>query len=303
MCGETRQRIVCPGLSLPAVLCVLLCWPIVGPAATSSAQDAAPPQRAIVPDSAIQSSLESIARADSAASREAAILRLIDQHRGRGEVLVPQLLSFAARQSADSGSRSVVGRVLRRLELPKPVLVKALAPHLDNADSQVRRIAGSLLSETEDRSADRPPDFSGYRAVIEADVRAGRPPQESLILFMYASDPGAALRTLVRACQLRDPAEIKPILWAEHVVADLLWKRQHGFIPPTGVEPAAKQQLESLSRHGRWWVRLYLAEVLRNHAELGSPELLRRLSADPNPLVRLRIRPDVPADGAPNAKP
>jgi hypothetical protein len=44
-----------------------------------------------------------------------------------------------------------------------------------------------------------------------------------------------------------------------------------------------------MSRHGTWWVRLYVAQILRQYAELRTPELIERLKTDEHDLVRRAI--------------
>jgi hypothetical protein len=46
------------------------------------------------------------------------------------------------------------------------------------------------------------------------------------------------------------------------------------------------QALEQLSKNRGWWVRLYVAELLHQYAELRTSELVNRLSEDPNRIVR-----------------
>jgi len=103
---------------------------------------------------------------------------------------------------------------------------------------------------------------------------------------MFDADPGTALTTLLPAYQLRDIEEIKQILWAEHVVSDLLWKRRYGFVARDAIEPAATEQLEKMSHHARWWVRLFVARIASDDTELASPATIDRLKGDSFSLVK-----------------
>ena len=80
--------------------------------------------------------------------------------------------------------------------------------------------------------------------------------------------------------------EIKPILWTEHVVSDMLWRQQYGFLPPDASDPAALGELAALARHDAWWVRLYVAEIMRRHAALRQADLVDRLARDADAQVR-----------------
>ena len=244
--------------------------------------------REISPDNEVQTALADLATSKENRAQRWEQLRNLgsDQH----SKLTAQLVWFAA-HNKDANARIVVGKALKMLDVPRSEFVEVVVPFLDSSDEAVRGVARELLIEHEDHSPTRPPDFSAYRALLESQIRAAGEPQASLVRHMYESDPGLALLTLMRSFQLRKPAEIKPILWAEHIVADLLWKRRYGFVKATYIDQAAVEQLEKLSRDSRWWVRLYVARIVRLHPELGALELVNRLMADQHALVRELIRP------------
>lgn len=107
-----------------------------------------------------------------------------------------------------------------------------------------------------------------------------------LVRYMYETDPGMALLAVMRAHQVREPAQIKRILWAEHLVSEVLWKQKFGFLKPSEVDAAAVEQLTSLSTHEAWWARLYVAEVMRQQPAFRGAELLTVLAGDSNEAVR-----------------
>ena len=237
-------------------------------------------------DISYQAALAAIAGAPDRAARDAATDNLITINQRDLNRLVPQVVLYAARNEKDPAALAVAGHVFKRLQGDKQGVIAALAPLLDDADAAIRKLTADLLRGYEDRSAVRPPDFTVYHALLEADFRALRSPQSSLVQFMFEGDPGAALLTIMRASQLRDPAEIKPILWAEHVVADLLWRRQFGFVKRDAVDPAVVRELDKLSQHKSWWARMYVAEIIRKYPELGTKVIRDRLAADPHDLVK-----------------
>ncbi len=243
----------------------------------------------IRPDATVLLEIRSIAEATGEQALSDALVRIRHIVEGAHDRLVSQLLLFVSEPPGDAKAKAVVALILKRLNVPQAAAVAALVPHLDHNDAAIRATVRALLRGYEDRSATRPPDFSSYRAIVEVAVRAGEEPSPALVRFMYASDPGAALLAMMRGHQLRQPADIKPLLWGQHRVAEMLWKRRYGFIEPKEVEPEAARQLETLSRHDRWWVRLYAAEMCRRHVEFRSPEILARLATDAHPLVREAI--------------
>lgn len=240
----------------------------------------------ISPDAGVQAAIMRIEKAAGRDDARRQIDELAAAFEGDPAGLIGQMLWHSARHAGEPRSRAVVGQILRRLAAPKRVVVTSLVTHLDDRDAAIRGDAREMLKGYENRSATRPPDFSTYGAIIEEDVRAGREPRASLVQLMFESDAGAALTTMARGYQLRDPAEIKPILWAEHVVADLMWRRRFGFVGPRAVEPAATREIEAMSRHPRWWARLYAAEIVRANPELGTAGVVDRLAGDGNGLVR-----------------
>jgi hypothetical protein len=45
-------------------------------------------------------------------------------------------------------------------------------------------------------------------------------------------------------------------------------------------------QLEKLSKSDEWWVRMYVAAIIRQHPAFRCPEIVARLEKDSHPLVR-----------------
>lgn len=240
----------------------------------------------IVTDAPLQAAIQSFAEAANRAEADERLGRLRTLYGRDYGRLIDQLLLFDATSGNTENARSCVGLIIEDARIPKEAAVTALVIHLDSANPSIQRMVRSLLHGYEDGSASRPPDFSTYRTIIETAVRAGKEPPESLVKFMYETDPGTALLTMMRGYQLRDPKEMKPILWAEHVIADMFWKRQFGFLAPQEVPAAAVNELDALSRHERWWVRLYVAELLHCYSELRRPEMLDRLREDRHAVVR-----------------
>jgi hypothetical protein len=84
-------------------------------------------------------------------------------------------------------------------------------------------------------------------------------------------------------------AEAGNIVWAEHVVADVLWKQENGFFKRDEITPDAVEQLDQLARSDHWWVRLYVAEILRGQPEFRTGAMVARLAQDVHPSVRKTI--------------
>jgi hypothetical protein len=127
----------------------------------------------------------------------------------------------------------------------------------------------------------RPPDYQHYSPWLKDKETT---PPTGLIRYLYTTSPGTALLTLKEQYS-PGPSEGRDILWAEHAISDALWKEKHGFLKNADWNEALKQLIE-LSRHKRWWVRLYVAEILRQHPQFDLPRVIRELKQDENALVR-----------------
>jgi hypothetical protein len=199
--------------------------------------------------------------------------------------LVCQLIYYASHAQSPEAA-SAVGAITRRLNIPDSAIVQAVVPLLATTDPELGHSVRDILGGMEGRAAGRRPDFSAYREIIAGAVRQGAEPADALTRYMYESDPGEALLAFMRAYQLRQPEALKTLLWAEHVVSDVLWKQRNGFLSPDESEPAANAELVRLTRHEAWWVRLYVAETMRQHPAFRDPAVLAVLKRDMHPLVR-----------------
>jgi hypothetical protein len=239
----------------------------------------------IEPDAAVQAAIKLVADADDRAQQQATLERLEKLEETSPEQFVRQMAYFASR-APNTKQALAEGVIMRRLEVPDETIARALAPCLETTDVEVAKSVRNILGGLETRAAGRRPDFSLYRGIIADRVRNGETLPMALIRYMYDADAGMAMLALMRAHQLRTPEEIKRILWAEHVLSNVLWKQQYGFLRPTEVEPAASEELSSLATHEAWWARLFVAEIMRQHTAFRQPELINALVRDANATVR-----------------
>jgi len=282
------------------VVCTGLCISL----ALSSAEcvddrDMARPSR-IVPDKAIQSAIETTVRAfakingdeegekTGQAFRE---LRRLVALTGKDRVnLMRQLIYFQA-HATDEFQATIPDILIRQAEIGETWIVTAIAPLLDTEDLPVCAVAARLATLVEnagDGAAEK--NFSYYAGYLATCKRTAREPDLPLIERMFGIAPGLALVTLASIHLPAEPRPIKSVLWAEHVVADVLWKEDKGFEKAAAdARPAAIEQLDLLSKREDWWARLYVAEIIREHKELRTPELIARLEKDEHPLVHKLI--------------
>lgn len=193
---------------------------------------------------------------------------------------VQQLIYFAS-VGQDVKERMAIYLATDVLELSQMTVIDAVVPYIETKHESLNQVVQKVLKRIENTNG-RKPDFSYYREYIA--LRKSKPP-EQLVAHMYMTAPDSALLTML-GIYVDRPEQQKPILWGEHVVNDVLWKQQYGFLRPDEIEAPAAEHLDKLSRHDEWWVRLYVAEILSSEAEFRTPEMVKRLKEDSHPLVR-----------------
>lgn len=247
---------------------------------------------ALTPDPLIQALIRDLLRAARSNSEEDFLqhLQVLREESGKeSSRLVSQLIYYsieAEGRSEDMLEVMFAGVIIEQLEIRDSQLAWAAIPYLGTEDPRIEKVVRNWLGGTEGRSAGRAPDYSHYRAFIEFKVRNGEAPPRGLVHYMYESDPGMAVLSVMRASMLRNRSEVKPILWAQHLVDDVLWKWQHGFLERGKVEPEAVEALRELAEHPRWWARLYVAEIMGQHPGFRTDDLIEALLVDPDESVR-----------------
>ncbi|MSR62886.1 MAG: hypothetical protein EXS08_10630 [Planctomycetes bacterium] len=249
----------------------------------ASAQKVAP-EKLPAADATLQAGLQRLLDAPSAAEQRQAFEFLRANAGAAHARLVPQLFRLA-QLATDTREAMLEGVVLAELQVPADDVIHALVPLFDGADAALRAALGGVLSEYEERSGEHGADFSVYRALLAAG------PSDGFVRYLLETDPGAGFLALTRAVHWdpADPRELRALLWAEHAVADALWKRSHGFVSADQLAratPEAVTQLGVLARHPRWWARLYALQVAADEAGLRSALPLELLAHDENAQVR-----------------
>lgn len=243
-------------------------------------------QAPVRPAPELSDQFESNVRAVLAAADPAARAQALEPLRAMDSAeLIPRLVRFSA-HADNTRDGMAAGVIIDRLGLSRSQVIAGLAPYLGSRDDKFDNSIRGILRSYEGREGGRPPDFSIYRELVEDAFRAGKHPPTALVLYLYESDPGAALLMMMRASGVHDPDAIKSILWSEHVVADALWRQQYGFLKPDQSDPAAARELSRLARRPEWWSRLYVVEILHQHQAFRRDSLVAALKRDPDERVR-----------------
>ena len=168
--------------------------------------------------------------------------------------------------------------IARLLDIDNWEIAAALIPYLETADPKLRRAVEDVLGSL---------DFSLLELSVQRKIHKREELPPGLVRYMYLANAGRSMLAIAHAFSSPDHREkTRPLLWAEHVISDTLWKHEHGFLPKGKVEPEAMAELEKLSKDDAWWVRLYVAAIMRQHPAFRRPEIVARLEKDRHPLVR-----------------
>ena len=186
---------------------------------------------------------------------------------------------------------------------PPRIVVEAIVPELGR-DGRLRGLLEdpryedivSYMQHQDFQGHIGPPDFRDYARYLSNHKNEGRP--TALVRHMYRLAPAKALYALMYAEYgipyppprlTKNPdvnRAVRPLFYAEHIISDVIWHWEHQFeIEPERVEKA-KQLLARLVERPEWWVRLYAAEILRQHPRFRSRDFVQKLKKDKDQLVR-----------------
>jgi hypothetical protein len=281
----------------------------------------------ITPDKAIQEQIErtveAFYNAPETSGRDRAMSELVklEQVAGRDRPkLIQQLLLYESQVLGDKSMMPLV--ILQYLHYSDGFMVEALAPYVNTEDPKLRHLVRDRLEaidrlEGEKRDRLNGPNYRVYERYVRARIQREKPIPLPLVGYMYGKAPGMALLAFVEAHQWRldglpsthkwPKEKGEPLVWAEHVVSEAIWREEHRLKEKfEEARPEAIAELEKLSKHDTWWVRLYVAEILQQHSAFRSPEMVERLKKDAHELVReaiTRPEPKKPVAAFPPSKP
>ncbi len=201
--------------------------------------------------------------------------------------LLPQLFLFS-KDARDTREAMAFGVLVERLSVPPADIARALVPLLESTDPEILRELANTLSALEDLALERGANFAVYADLLDEQER-GRGYAGGLVRHLFAVDPHAAFLVFLHR-ERGEPEALRqrvwPLLLAEHVVEDTLWRQRYGFLEHDQVEPAALEQMGALARGSPWWARLYALRIALEHPGFLPALPLEALLQDAHPLVR-----------------
>ena len=162
--------------------------------------------------------------------------------------------------------------------------INAVLPYLGTKNADLKRLLyDEWLPMIDSLRGHDEIDYSHYESFIES--RKKNPPLP-LIQYMYEKSPGEALLVLTRI-YVENPKAREPIIQAQQAVSADIKNRGYDVDRSRAVSV-----LEEFSRDRRWWVRLYVAEIMNSrhqpeaYYKNDAPEVFKRLQRDRSSVVR-----------------
>jgi len=238
------------------------------------------------------------------------------------EEIVKQVAIFASSPTSDEHRPLMALMILHMLDPPPKVVIPALAPYLDADNPQLRSFVHDWFQGHDNAGTDetklKPVNFDDYADYVRKARQSENLPT-AFIQYLYERSPNRAFLVFVRTDrqsnavkglkairkklekqgaytpdglpQPRTGVEKNELLLAEHTISNAIWLRKHYYherFPEAS--QLAKQQLSNLAEMDQWWVRLYVAEIMRRNRELRLADVLDRLSRDSNALVSKAVK-------------
>jgi hypothetical protein len=213
-----------------------------------------------------------------------------EKYTRRREQLVLELAYYTSR-ATDVDEAMVPHFIARQVGINDNDIVRALAPYLGADDRRFRETARDWIQAADEGLRGKNQGTKHLRALMEASVRRNEPIPWSLSEFLFHTNPSAGLHDFVSVYLAQDPDAAKKLLWSDHVVQDLVWRREHRFDKEfRDLLPAGLNELAWLASQKEWWVRLYVAVIVRKYPNLGTAEITAKLKDDPHEIVRKAIQ-------------
>ena len=176
-------------------------------------------------------------------------------------------------------------RVTQEVDIRTRTVVHTLLPYyLHGDDERLRGFIREHVLYGESLTDELPQNDELVDALTMYVGERKKNPPWGVVQLLYWKAPSAALLGLHAFYNKGDARKHDSLVWTEHLVKDVAWKKATGFIRPGELEEAVAQ-LDKLSRYEEWWVKLYVAEMLRRHPYFRDKQVLARLRADDNALV------------------
>jgi hypothetical protein len=238
------------------------------------------------------------------------------------EQLVKQLAIYAVVEPGIEETQVLEAlHILQMLNLKAGIPIRVLVPYLDSDNEVLRGFVRDWFESPDGRRASRSTreldaSYKDYWDYINRMLGSNEEVPTAFVEYMYERSPGQALLVFLRldgrdeviahlrairenldaAREGRAPIpfpkpkpqdEQREIRLAVTLIDNAIWFKENQYDQRwQAALPEVNELLAKLSEHDQWWVRLYVAAMMRRHRELRIADVLERLSDDENESVR-----------------
>lgn len=219
--------------------------------------------------------------------------------------------AFVDAKQGDVGEAMFAGVLLELT--PAPILLRMIAPEIGHG-GQLEGILGGKHSDVAKHIQRQPqqghigrPNFIEYVRYLKGGRDRGYTSQtnaEAIVVHMFEADPQEAFAAMLWAdygfdshsrnphlhCK-NDMPQVRQLQTAYADISDYLYRSRydlpkHPFPYPEGLEDKVRAHLKNLADHNRWWVRLYVAHLLRTERMLRWPDVIDKVDTDQDPAIQ-----------------
>jgi hypothetical protein len=219
---------------------------------------------------------------------------LKDSIADKGEI-VKQLAIFAA-TPGDEQRPLMTNAILQLLDLPPKIVIRVLAPYLSADNPNLRSFVRDWFQGHDNAGTDVSPldqvKYEDYKTYLRGVLNTRQEVPAAFVEYIYERSPDRALLVFYFATKWERGKE-PDILLAEHIVSNAIWLKKNKFDERFQTAlPEASAELAKLAKYKEWWVRYYVAEIMRRYPDLRQPDVFQQLSTDNNALVSKAAKPD-----------
>lgn len=235
------------------------------------------------------------ARSNVAAVQE--IQALKESVADKGEI-VKQLAIFAATPSGDEQQPLMANMILQLLDLPPSIVIRVLAPYLSADNANLRSFVRDWFQGHDNAAAPGPGlsplqrvNYEDYKNYVRGLLNTRQEAPAAFVDYIFERSPDRALLIFYYATAVQGGKE-PDILLAEHIVSNAIWLKENKFDDRfQKALPEAIAELAKLAKRKEWWVRFYVAEIMRQHRELRQADIAQQLTGDSNDPANKALEP------------
>ncbi len=204
---------------------------------------------------------------------------------GDKEEIVRQLAIFATTQQRGENEQVLEAiLILHLLDLQPSIPIRVLAPYLDSENEQLRDFAREWFQGYDKAVGEDP--LQAYKSYVRQKLSRNEEVPVAFIEYVYERLPPNKALEVFHFGRWPPQKKDSEVILAEHIVSNAIWLKENGFAERfQKALPEANAELAKLAKHDEWWVRLYVAWIMRRHRELRQPAIVQSLTADSNALI------------------